>query len=373
MRTIRAGAGRTIPAGSGVQQGPWQNFDVGDGLPASSVVAILQDGNGDLWFGGAMGGGVCRYDGTEFTVFSAADGLPGASVLAILEDRDGYLWFGMQGTGDAEDGVACRYDGDEYVVYTAEDGLVSGKVYAVTQDQNGDLWFGTNAGASRFDGREFVTYTTADGLGDDRVVCILEDRQGHLWFATDAGGAETPLFRSEGPVFQGDRATALEVKPSSFLGWNLTFVPQESIDPFGYFLRFVFHPGDATGPRRPQLNVFLNTSKPVKLIGGELEGVGVDLEAQEWQTVEIPLVADECWCRTGNLQSDRPADGDAGDRESGKPGRTRCVGMAGTMMAGSWPAACIYIGCARAMATDRNAEVGVDPMSIWGVASLHSP
>jgi len=181
MRTTKAGAGRTIAAGSGAQRGPWQSFDVSDGLPASSIVAIVQDANGDLWLGGAMGGGVCRYDGTEFTIFSAADGLPGSSVLAILEDGEGCLWFGT-GRG------ACRYDGDEYTTYAAEDGLAGGSVFAVVQDNDGALWFGADGGVSRFDGRDFVSYAAGDGLADGSVVCILEDRQGNLWFGTWGGG-----------------------------------------------------------------------------------------------------------------------------------------------------------------------------------------
>jgi len=122
---------------------------------------------------------------------------------------------------------------------------------------------------------------------------ILDDDLSTGWQMENSGGAEAPVFGSEGPVLQGDRAAALQVKPSSFLGWSLTFVPREPVDPFGYLLRFAFHPGSAVGPRGPQLNVFVNTSKPVKLIGGQVEGADVNLELPVWQMVEIPLDAFE--------------------------------------------------------------------------------
>ena len=48
-------------AGDGGQQGLWQTFDVIDGLPSSSVIAICKDRQGHLWFG--TGEGVSRYDG----------------------------------------------------------------------------------------------------------------------------------------------------------------------------------------------------------------------------------------------------------------------------------------------------------------------
>jgi len=71
-RTV-AGSGRTVKAGSGYCQGLWHNFGVNDGLPFSDVYEMLQDREGNLWFGTRQGG-VSRYDGREFVTFTVKDG-----------------------------------------------------------------------------------------------------------------------------------------------------------------------------------------------------------------------------------------------------------------------------------------------------------
>jgi hypothetical protein len=50
--------------------GHWEKYDVTDGLGASSVISIVQDREGALWFG-SQGGGVSRYDGKRFHTFSS--------------------------------------------------------------------------------------------------------------------------------------------------------------------------------------------------------------------------------------------------------------------------------------------------------------
>lgn len=90
-------------------------------------------------------------------------------------------------------------------------------------------------------------------------------------------------------VFQG--SYSLGVKGN---GFTLRFLPPEPFDGLGYTLHFAFHPGDAKGGSSPTFNVVLTGSEPsinlvTELIGGDLEGAGVDLAKQEWQVVEVPL------------------------------------------------------------------------------------
>ena len=184
--TSPAGSGKSVKAGAGVRQRSWHTFDASDGLPASWTKDILQDREGNLWI--ACGGGVTRYDGEEFVIFTTEDGLPSNSVLSILEDREGNLWFGTRG------GVS-RYDGKEFVNFTVEDGLANNKVMSILEDQEGNLWFGAaqhdeeaDEGLSRYDGKGFITFTTEDGLVDNSVVSLFEDREGDLWFGTWGGG-----------------------------------------------------------------------------------------------------------------------------------------------------------------------------------------
>ncbi len=177
-----AGPGRVVPAGRG--QGHWRTYDGADGLLENHVRAVLQDRDGNLWFGTEVG--ACRYDGRTWATFTMQDGLGDNYVQAIFQDRDGQLWFGTRG------GVSC-YDGQTFTSFTVQDGLADNSVFSIFQDRDGILWFGTGSfrasgrGVSRYDGQRFTTLTTNDGLADDTVLSIFQDRDGILWFGTRDG------------------------------------------------------------------------------------------------------------------------------------------------------------------------------------------
>ena len=127
-----------------------------DLLEAKTVVAIYQDRDGHMWFGGS-GGGAVRYDGQTFTTFTTEDGLVHDRINAIVQDLEGNLWFGTLG------GVS-RYDGQTWTSFTTEDGLADNLLYAIIQDREGYLWFATAGGASRYDGQTWTTFTTEEIL-----------------------------------------------------------------------------------------------------------------------------------------------------------------------------------------------------------------
>ena len=86
----------------------WTTYDMGDGLVNDWVHAILEDREGNLWFGtGSAGpdpslppdGGISRYDGETWTTYTIEDGLANDFVNVILEDSEGDLWFGTGGGG----------------------------------------------------------------------------------------------------------------------------------------------------------------------------------------------------------------------------------------------------------------------------------
>ena len=91
------------------------------------------------------------------------NGLPSNSILAIFRDSRGLIWIGT------EAGL-CRYDGTEFKIYTTGDGLPGNRIWSITEDENSDLWLACYGnGISRFDGSTFHNYSTADGLVNDNV------------------------------------------------------------------------------------------------------------------------------------------------------------------------------------------------------------
>jgi sensor histidine kinase YesM len=67
------------------------NYTVANGLPSNEVHAIFKDSKGYLWI--STDKGVCRYNGSEFKVFTTHDGLGDNTNFQIIEDRLGRIWF----------------------------------------------------------------------------------------------------------------------------------------------------------------------------------------------------------------------------------------------------------------------------------------
>ncbi len=124
--------------------------------------------------------------------WSTKEGLPQSSVEALLQTRDGYLWLGTQ------EGLV-RFDGIRFVVFDKSNtkALKANRVVALCEDRKGDLWIGTEGGGlTRLQQGVFTTWREANGLPNDRVRAVVEDASGVLWVGTDRG-----LARARGSEF----------------------------------------------------------------------------------------------------------------------------------------------------------------------------
>src|SRR3712207_3610188 len=74
---------------------PIKKYTTDEGLPHDRVKHIVQDARGFIWI--STSGGVCRFDGQRFTVFSVVDGLPHPSDNFLLETRHGGYWVATNG------------------------------------------------------------------------------------------------------------------------------------------------------------------------------------------------------------------------------------------------------------------------------------
>jgi ligand-binding sensor domain-containing protein len=157
-----------------------QYLDVEQGMISSYVRSIIEDRNGNLWFGTEYGG-VSKYDGKTFTHFTDKEGLCHVHVLSSLEDKSGNLWFGTYGGG------VSKYDGKSFTHFTVNEGLNNNAVNSILEDKAGNLWFGTEGGVSKFDGKNFIHFTEKEGLSNNFVWSIAEDENGNMWFGTDGG------------------------------------------------------------------------------------------------------------------------------------------------------------------------------------------
>lgn len=174
-----------------------------EGLPQNTVTAILQTRDGYLWLG--TFGGLARFDGVKFTVFTAAHsaGLKDNRILALYEDRQGALWIGT------ETGGATRYMQGSFTAFTTQQGLPDNRVTAFCEDGDGALWIATYGGVVRLNAGQFHTYTTADGLPINAVNAISADPHGTIWAGTSRGlarfhdGAFTVYSKQDGLLDDG--------------------------------------------------------------------------------------------------------------------------------------------------------------------------
>ena len=109
----------------------------------------MQDKNGNIWF--SNWDGAYRYDGKKFTSFTKNDGLSGTGLVAkIIEDKKGIIWLGGDGLS--------RYDGNSFTSF--KDGLINPGIWSLFEEKSGNIWVGTReAGFYLFDGKKFINYS----------------------------------------------------------------------------------------------------------------------------------------------------------------------------------------------------------------------
>jgi ligand-binding sensor domain-containing protein/signal transduction histidine kinase len=153
----------------------WQ---VDDGLPQNSVIAMIQTRDGYLWTG--TWAGLMRFDGVRFTPVAA--GLSNTHILALAEDDDGAVWIGTGGGGVA------RWKDGELSTVTTEDGLAHDDTRCLAIDHLGRVWVGTFDGLSIIDhGVVRTPRLVAGALPSRHISALAVHPDGRVFIGTAAG------------------------------------------------------------------------------------------------------------------------------------------------------------------------------------------
>jgi ligand-binding sensor domain-containing protein/AraC-like DNA-binding protein len=176
-------------------------LSVTDGLSQSSVLCILQDSKGFMWFG--TEDGLNRYDGYGFKIFRPERGNPHSIsnniIPWIYQDSKEQLWIATNGGGlnrydhHMERFIHYRYSPDN------PNSLSSDSLSYIYEDSSGTLWVGTGDGglnkvvpAETGTALSFVNFRSdpdnPHSLGSNIIFTIFEDRKKVLWIGTDGGG-----------------------------------------------------------------------------------------------------------------------------------------------------------------------------------------
>lgn len=195
-----------------------------DGLSdGNAATAFAEDRAGNLWLG-FYSGGVARYRGGKFQLFSARTGFPTGLVNSIYTDRSGRLWIAISNSG------VVRVDNpneDEprFENLNVSNGLSSNQANCVTEDDFGRIYITTARGINRIEpetGR-IKLYTQADGLPGSAVGRCARDEEGNLWFSQKFTLAKLNVRKDENvvppPIFIGGlRVDGETVRKLSELG-----------------------------------------------------------------------------------------------------------------------------------------------------------
>ena len=224
-----------------------------------------RDGNSEIY--------VMNADGTNVVRLTEQPGIgrhprwsPDGSKIAFESERDGDWEIYVMNT-----------DGSRIAFHSNRDR--EWEIYMMNAD---------GSGGARLTDRRGIDWHPS-WSPDGTKILFDSDRAGNFdIYSMEVGeGAPTVLDPQQMEVvFEGD--TALEVIADG--DWSVAYAASEPHAQIGYHaLRLAIHPGDVTAGAGNAFRVALNSGLIVNLLGGDIEGVEIDLTRKEWQSVEIPL------------------------------------------------------------------------------------
>ena len=173
----------------------FRHVTVKDGLSNNSVLSILQDRKGFMWFGTANG--LNRYDGYSFKVYQHIDSdstsLSDNRIRAMAEDNLGRIWIGTS------NGLNCFDPATEtfkHYLYSENDSstISDNRISALLFSRNNILWIGSENGLNKFDPQTSVNIrltrqlkTRSNALANI-INSIAEDANGSIWIGMWWGG-----------------------------------------------------------------------------------------------------------------------------------------------------------------------------------------
>lgn len=226
-----------------------QNFSKLQGLAGNQVTSIYEDKTGNIWF--ATESGASRFDpstsltldtstttGKSFRNYRMNEGSIGNiednAVNAILEDKNGNFWFGTSGK-------TFIYDGKKYIVITHE-GNPFWNVRSIIEDKKGNIWLGGECGLWRHDTSTSrrsdslrAGSNTFSKISQNFVSNLYEDRKGNIWTSAQIVNSQGwvkgwTLSRYNKKTLSDKNPTVTEIK-SNYENYNgMTFGILEAND-----------------------------------------------------------------------------------------------------------------------------------------------
>ncbi|WP_238567376.1 histidine kinase [Flavobacterium sp. 83] len=204
---------------------PSRNYSTKDGLPNNAVRSLFLDSKDVLWIG--TENGVSRMHNGLFSNLDVTDGLGHNSCWDINQDMNGNMWFASYGGG------VSKYDGKKFTVFTTKNGLLADKTRKVFPFKN-KMYIGTEQGVSIIDinTNKLVTPKVPPHKEDFISISFFEYK-GEVYFASIFNGLfkidESDLKPKIIPIFLHKNTYELALFGSTLYSSNEGFIDKFDI------------------------------------------------------------------------------------------------------------------------------------------------
>ena len=164
----------------------FKQYALTEGLSQSSVLCILQDSEGFMWFG--TRDGLNKFDGQKFITYrhnsQDSTSISNSFIRSLIEDEEGNIWVGtMNGLNKylAKENKFERFKKDE-----SQNGFPNNEIWDIATTHDGRIWLGTNLGLEVFDRetRKISRVEKPNGKSADmghHIRSLLVTSEGDLW------------------------------------------------------------------------------------------------------------------------------------------------------------------------------------------------
>jgi ligand-binding sensor domain-containing protein len=182
---------------------PVRNYTLRDGLPDKAIQAIYKDSRGLLWIGTQSG--LSSYDGKSFRIYLPSEGMTASQIWSIAEDGAGNMWFGSMGEG------LFRYDGKNFTRYTDKDGLVDNRIRVLCYSKKfGCMVAGSYDGVNiirkdtilKFENKKHLdNYGTITGMADSGDFILISEYGKRRHFRLYPGENRLVVMENDGDYY----------------------------------------------------------------------------------------------------------------------------------------------------------------------------
>jgi len=205
---------------------PSRNYSTTDGLPNNAVRSLFLDAKNVLWIG--TENGVSRLENGAFSNLDESDGLGHNSCWDICQDGTGAMWFASYGGG------VSKYDGKKFTVFTTKNGLLEDKVRKIFYSKN-KMYVGSIQGISIIDIKTNKLISPKVPPHKEDFICSsFFEYKGEVYFSTIFEGLfkidESASFPKIIPIFLHKKTYFTALYGMSLFSSNEGFIDKFNIN-----------------------------------------------------------------------------------------------------------------------------------------------